>query len=335
MLLWMKPVCRTFQSTLPARGATDVSEDGRIDNPIFQSTLPARGATADDCQRKRNHPISIHAPRTGSDEAGDFQAQCFAHFNPRSPHGERRLESVYNDHVFKFQSTLPARGATPIIIPRSHCTLFQSTLPARGATIMKALLVEFLDNFNPRSPHGERLGVRITATIRLAFQSTLPARGATSVPIPHEADSPISIHAPRTGSDVSNIRGFSAHDIISIHAPRTGSDGNIGRIGCMGGYFNPRSPHGERPYHPCYMGAGAIFQSTLPARGATSLVSAATRFSRFQSTLPARGATSIFTGSRRMSIFQSTLPARGATPKHGSTRIPGKFQSTLPARGAT
>ena len=56
------------------------------------------------------------------------------------------------------------------------------------------------------------------------FQSTLPARGATGRVL--EAD---------------------ALTIISIHAPRTGSDRFIPmRVAC-GGYFNPRSPHGERP----------------------------------------------------------------------------------------
>ena len=38
--------------------------------------------------------ISIHAPRTGSDEADDFQVPYFEHFNPRSPHGERRTCSI-------------------------------------------------------------------------------------------------------------------------------------------------------------------------------------------------------------------------------------------------
>ena len=57
---------------------------------VFQSTLPARGATRLKIHKALREIISIHAPRTGSDEAGDFQAPCFEHFNPRSPHGERR-----------------------------------------------------------------------------------------------------------------------------------------------------------------------------------------------------------------------------------------------------
>ena len=38
------------------------------------------------------HPkISIHAPRTGSDRDGDGGDLMEVDFNPRSPHGERRL----------------------------------------------------------------------------------------------------------------------------------------------------------------------------------------------------------------------------------------------------
>ena len=33
---------------------------------------------------------------------------------------------------------------------------------------------------------------------------------------------------------------------ISIHAPRTGSDGPPGRTTALRSDFNPRSPHGER-----------------------------------------------------------------------------------------
>ena len=56
----------------------------------------------------------------------------------------------------------------------------------------------------------------------------------------------ISIHAPRTGSDVYD-RALCALCEISIHAPRTGSDGNRDSFRPCAYYFNPRSPHGERP----------------------------------------------------------------------------------------
>ena len=65
--------------------------------------------------------------------------------------------------------------------------------------------------------------MRKKAHQHLIFQSTLPARGATSARQASAGSRPISIHAPRTGSDY--MEQFIIDDIeISIYAPRTGSD---------------------------------------------------------------------------------------------------------------
>ena len=146
--------------------------------------------------------ISIHAPRTGSDEH-DLSVPCL-----------RR----------QFQSTLPARGATASC--PSH--------PAPPA------------HFNPRSPHGERRGISYPSFYRKLFQSTLPARGATARRWTACGLYGISIHAPRTGSDLCAVDQPHAGDGISIHAPRTGSDVRRRPAPCRRWNFNPRSPHGER-----------------------------------------------------------------------------------------
>ena len=78
---------------------------------------------------------------------------------------------------------------------------------------------------------------------------------------------------------------------ISIHAPRTGSDVDCSCAIASAPYFNPRSPHGERPPYNARRRGNFLFQSTLPARGATRGRDAPTRAVVFQSTLPARGAT--------------------------------------------
>ena len=102
---------------------------------------------------------------------------------------------------------------------------FQSTLPARGAT---------------RAAQKARY--------EAIFQSTLPARGATSQGEQRRYKGVnISIHAPRTGSDLTWRCWLRKPTDISIHAPRTGSDQLIsGRCARLFPYFNPRSPHGER-----------------------------------------------------------------------------------------
>ena len=57
-------------------------------------------------------------------------------------------------------------------------------------------------------------------------------------------------------------------------------------------HFNPRSPRGERQANKRRSERGAGFQSTLPARGATVVLSDYPLAPvPFQSTLPARGAT--------------------------------------------
>ena len=147
--------------------------------------------------------ISIHAPRTGSD----------------------KTLGAHVDDEDKFQSTLPARGATASAVRRTSSP----------------------SNFNPRSPHGERHRVRADAQTARQFQSTLPARGATAgFQVPRHRRCDISIHAPRTGSDRVVCRECAVLRGISIHAPRTGSDLLVNGL-----------------WHD------QIFQSTLPARGAT------------------------------------------------------------------
>ena len=57
--------------------------------------------------------ISIHAPRMGSDISRHYDILGFlVNFNPRSPHGERRTIKYWFSLARKFQSTLPAWGAT-------------------------------------------------------------------------------------------------------------------------------------------------------------------------------------------------------------------------------
>ena len=251
----------------PRTGSDPLESRNASKSKKFQSTLPARGATKKTKAEEIQQPISIHAPRTGSDAAGAIRRHDYEHFNPRSPHGERHnpcgIYGAVGCHFnprsphgerrvwlsqiagfLQFQSTLPARGATLSMFPEDLKRLFQSTLPARGAT------PEGRANAQSRiSIHAPRTGSDITfcriLLIYHRFQSTLPARGATSVyhcyfftysfqsTLPargatrKHARKPvfrrISIHAPRTGSDVW-VTAYARQELISIHAPRTGSD---------------------------------------------------------------------------------------------------------------
>ena len=191
------------------------------------------------------------------------------------------------------------------------------------------------------------------------FQPTLPARGATRWRYRRIAlRIVISTHAPRTGSDNKFFVFPTSSLLISTHAPRTGSDVLFAGCATSRGYFNPRSPHGERRFNTPEGVAPLLFQPTLPARGATRGRRDLHPRRRFQPTLPARGATVRLhrwrrthkpisthaprTGSDKLSgrtsrqkEFQPTLPARGATYSRSIATTLYQFQPTLPARGAT
>ena len=61
-----------------------------LPNWLFQSTLPTRGATTALKKADSHTDISIHAPHAGSDINACYRCGYQAHFNPRSPRGERQ-----------------------------------------------------------------------------------------------------------------------------------------------------------------------------------------------------------------------------------------------------
>ena len=146
-----------FQSTLPAWGETDHHRRDRDGQSGFQSTLPAWGETKASAERRGIAEISIHSPRMGRDMG----------VNTAMLGGSR------------FQSTLPAWGETnkddtlllrraiSIHSPRMGRDSGSPSGPARH------------EDFNPLSPHGERLDYACMAEKWEPFQSTLPAWGET------------------------------------------------------------------------------------------------------------------------------------------------------------
>ena len=61
------------------------------------------------------------------------------------------------------------------------------------------------------------------------------------------------------------------HTTVSTHAPLAGSDDALPRHFLLDDGFNPRSPCGERPAKRRIADEFAMFQPTLPLRGATRL----------------------------------------------------------------
>ena len=257
--------------------------------------------------------ISIHAPRTGSDIAQMAYSSSTAHFNPRSPHGERLQQIANLTGIVQFQSTLPARGATLLekIVRESICISIHA--PRTGSDCQ--LLADY--DRPSISIHAPRTGSdRIDCY--WAIQKWL-----------------ISIHAPRTGSDSDAAEGDSAKR-ISIHAPRTGSDFEGMRIPGDQWDFNPRSPHGERQPLPATHQQYLAISIHAPRTGSDHPLPRQNRAISISIHAPRTGSD---TGAgRRLGGHGISIHA----PRTGSdcfrllpTAHGAIFQSTLPARGAT
>ena len=101
------------------------------------------------------------------------------------------------------------------------------------------------------------------------FQSTRPARGATSSSCSARHCNAVSIHAPRAGRDGIALEHYDPAT-VSIHAPRAGRDTvDQARVAVFAVSIHaPRAGRDGRSGSTS--SARGKFQSTRPARGATS-----------------------------------------------------------------
>ncbi len=146
----------------------------------------------------------------------------------------------------EFQSTLPAWGATSTFGASSGGSYISIHAPRMGSDAFETMGSQMRPYFNPRSPHGERLAARRKGKRQRGISIHAPRMGSDPQTTAPSDTGFISIHAPRMGSDLSD-RSRENKMSISIHAPRMGSDSTRFKSNI----------------------ANAVFQSTLPAWGAT------------------------------------------------------------------
>ena len=163
----------------------------------------------------------------------------------------------------------------------------------RGATAVGSPTPDSIGHFNPRSPCGERrCNICVCRRVEL-----------------------ISIHAPRAGSDTAKIQTTITAIIISIHAPRAGSDfhdADCIRVEIKISIHAPRA--GSDSTAAVIRAVTAIFQSTLPVRGATTTpLDSADRRAYFNPRSPCGERHRKRLRIPAATLFQSTLPVRGAT----------------------
>ena len=140
--------------------------------------------------------------------------------------GSDEVNSALNQIDSVFQSTLPAWGATEIFICYRNTGDISIHAPRMGSDFVACASVRIHGDFNPRSPHGERLAREKTRLQILRISIHALRMGSDVYEASYAAFRGISIHAPRMGSDHSAQHWHFPLNFISIHAPRMGSDIN-------------------------------------------------------------------------------------------------------------
>ncbi len=124
-----------------------------------------------------------------------------------------------------FQSTFPVWGTTWGTPKIKQIKIISIHVPRVGNDISQLTRASVLENFNPRSPCGERPSIPKSFTVLLSISIHVPRVGND-----HYNDSAqshlriISIHVPRVGNDLYLIIDIILTRRISIHVPRVGND---------------------------------------------------------------------------------------------------------------
>ena len=214
------------------------------------------------------------------------------YFNPRSPHGERRADGRLSEHD----------GRISIHAPRT------------GSDI--SLMILFLD-FTKISIHAPRTGSDVRAGFHVQQQYIsihAPRTGSDSFVREIRHGEVISIHAPRTGSD---HRESPAHGAgLHYFNPRSPHGERLilkTQYLTQKSHFNPRSPHGERLIGQVRPHAGVEISIHAPRTGSDLPLSAdECQLDLFQSTLPARGATTRIRARRKSPRISIHAPRTGS-----------------------
>ena len=167
-------------------------------------------------------------------------------FNPRSPCGERRVLADFIIKPAVFQSTLSLRRATLEMVMERLEALFQSTLSLRRATDVPERRRQDVQDFNPRSPCGERpLSPDPRVAGRKHFNPRSPCGERHVDEQPQAANGDFNPRSP-CGERLSPVTSRGGHMIFqsTLSLRRATAPGN--RKPCAMVDFNPRSPCGER-----------------------------------------------------------------------------------------
>ena len=143
----------------PPRGGRPARAWRSVAGRTFQSTPPARGAT--DLVRPdvyRDSGFNPRPPRGGRPRPARVLRHPAAGFNPRPPRGGRRSGFIQDPTLPEVSIHAPRAGGDQSRRRAARrLRRFQSTPPARGATHDRGVHRPRARGFNPRPPRGGRL----------------------------------------------------------------------------------------------------------------------------------------------------------------------------------
>ena len=170
-----------FQSTRPARGATETPSTEFPTQSKFQSTRPARGATRTvSTARKSLQTFQSTRPARGATTRFSQPSDSSLHFNPRAPRGARRARYQRRGSLCRHFNPRAPRGARPRdSLNRQIRVCISIHAPREGRDPCSSQPVHRYWHFNPRAPRGARPFGQTSCKDAELFQSTRPARGAT------------------------------------------------------------------------------------------------------------------------------------------------------------
>ena len=216
---------KLFQSTHPARGATNQGRQTLSPPPHFNPRTPRGVRLCVGAQYCPVRPFQSTHPARGATFTSPFLFQVPGNFNPRTPRGVRPGPTA----------TAVVVAAISIHAPREGCDYKREGVPCfdyeisihaprEGCDFHRFAICTYLHHFNPRTPRGVRRGGATAMPGLQGYFNPRTPRGVRrqerTVYLVYPA---ISIHAPREGCDK---RAVCLHSLapISIHAPREGCD---------------------------------------------------------------------------------------------------------------
>ena len=147
-------------------------------------------------------------------------------FNPLSPHGERRTLPIHLMKRVCISIHSPHTGRDILANHKTNSFIDISIhSPHTGRDQLSAILcLKPASNFNPLSPHGERLVGLGVPNRSNPFQSTLPTRGETPYRQGEILRRQLFQSTLPTRGETHSNNLCSRNLMISIHSPHTGRD---------------------------------------------------------------------------------------------------------------